>query len=70
MSEIISMPDGQCLDLDTFDGQYRYVGYYLNAHGADSKTFSCLGRMWRTHTDSLLRQGGVVCDIYIPEPKC
>ena len=44
--DIIINDDGECFDLHTFDGCYQYVGTFLKDHGADSKTFACLGRLY------------------------
>ena len=43
------MPNNETVDIDTFEGQYRYVGEYLRKTGADSQTFSCLSRMKQIH---------------------
>ena len=39
---IISLDDGQVLDLDTRAGAYFYVGAFCVNHGADPKVLSAL----------------------------
>jgi hypothetical protein len=45
MSHVISFDDGETIDLHTDEGAYRHVGRFLRKHGADSLTFSSLGRL-------------------------
>lgn len=46
MSNVTTTPKGTTVDLDTTRGCYVYVSEYLVSKGADSKTFSCLEKMY------------------------
>jgi hypothetical protein len=47
MSNIISTCDGDILDLDTADGQYKYLGKFLCEHGASSRLWAALSNIHR-----------------------
>ena len=46
MSNMVSTEKGDIFDIDTPDGCYRYVAEHLSKTGADSKTYSCLERLF------------------------
>lgn len=52
MPELIEMTNGEVLDLDEADGQYRYLANELCRFGASSTTLSVLTRLYRKAVDT------------------
>lgn len=46
MSYLITLTNGETIDLDTSEGQYSYVGQFLGEHTASSEVWSALGSLY------------------------
>jgi hypothetical protein len=68
MAHIITNERGESIDLDTADGQYRYVANALVQHGVHSQILGALGALYRDgqRIDWLADKSNTVGQVLLP----